>query len=71
LFDIWNKSQPFLGKTIGLILGDLYYLETMILRIEEAKNVNNKRVLRDITLLWLMKVYLNDDYVDGLVHGDI
>lgn len=71
MFDIWNKSQPFLGKTIGLILGDLYYLETMILRIEEAKNVNNKRVLRDITLLWLMKVYLNDDYVDGLVHGDI
>lgn len=71
MFDIWNKSQPFLGKAIGLILGDLYYLETMILRIEEAKNVNNKRVLRDITLLWLMKVYLNDDYVDGLVHEDI
>ena len=71
MFDIWNKSQPFLGKTIGLILGDLYYLETMILRIEEAKNVNNKRVLRDIGLLWMMKVYLNDDYVDGLVHGDI
>lgn len=71
MFDIWNKSQPFLGKTIGLILGDLYYLETMILRIEEAKNPNNKRVLRDIALLWMMKVYLNDDYVDGLVHGDI
>lgn len=71
MFDIWNKSQPFLGKTIGLILGDLYYLETMILRIEEAKNPNNKRVLSDIALLWMMKVYLNDDYVDGLVHGDI
>lgn len=33
LFDIWNKSQPFLGKTIALMLGDLYYLDTMIIRI--------------------------------------
>ncbi len=33
LFDIWNKSQPFMGKTIGLMLGDLYYLETMLIRI--------------------------------------
>ncbi len=26
LFDIWNKSQVYLGKTIALALGDLYYL---------------------------------------------
>ncbi len=33
LFDIWNKSQPFNGKTVALMLGDLYYLETIILKI--------------------------------------
>lgn len=47
------------------MLGDLFYLETMMIRIEEAKNTNNKRVLNDISLLWMMKVYLNDEYVDG------
>lgn len=53
------------------MLGDLFYLETMMIRIEEAKNTNNKRVLNDISLLWMMKVYLNDEYVDGQAHGVI
>lgn len=42
LFDIWNKSQPFLGKSIALMLGDLYYLETMIQKINSTKNPANK-----------------------------
>lgn len=28
--DIWNNSQVYLGKTIGLTLGDLYYLESAV-----------------------------------------
>lgn len=27
--------------------------------------------MTDIALLWMMKVYLNDEYVDGSVHGII
>lgn len=60
-----------MGKTIGLMLGDLFYLETMMIRIEEAKNSNNKRVFNDIALLWMMKVYLNDEFVDESAHGVI
>ena len=60
LFDIWNKIQPFLGKTVGLLLGDLYYLETMIKKIDDAKCPKNKQTLRTITLLWMLTVYLQD-----------
>jgi hypothetical protein len=71
LFDIWNKSQPFLGKTIGLMLGDLYYLETMLLKIGEAQNPANKETLLTVARLWMMRVYLGDEFVDGSVHGMI
>jgi hypothetical protein len=60
-----------MGKTIGLMLGDLYYLEIMLIRINEAKHSVNKSTFKDIALLWMMKVYLNDEYVDGSVHGII
>jgi len=53
------------------MLGDLFYLETMMIRIDEAKNPNNKRVINDIALLWMMKVFLNDEFVDGSAHGVI
>jgi hypothetical protein len=33
------------GKNIGLMIGDLFYLETMISKIDEAKSTSNKRVL--------------------------
>jgi len=60
LFDIWNKSQPYLGKTIALMLGDLYYLETMMAKIDEAKDGNNKRVLEMCTVLWTLVLYRED-----------
>jgi hypothetical protein len=31
--DIWNNSQVYLGKTIALILGDLFYLQSAIAKI--------------------------------------
>jgi len=31
--DIWNNSQVFLGKTIALILGDLFYLQSAVAKI--------------------------------------
>ncbi len=41
----------------------------MLLKINEAQNPANKEVLLAITRLWMMKVYLSDDFVDGEVHG--
>jgi len=36
-FDIWNNSQVFLGKVIGLAFGDLFYLDNAIKKINEFK----------------------------------
>lgn len=32
--DIWNNCQVFLGKTIALLLGDLFYLESAVAKID-------------------------------------
>lgn len=31
--DIWNNSQVFLGKTLALIMGDLFYLQTAVKKL--------------------------------------
>lgn len=36
--DIWNNSQVFLGKTIALTLGDLFYLQSAVEKIETIKH---------------------------------
>lgn len=36
-FDIWNNSQVYLGKVIALSLGDLFYLQTAIKKINQFK----------------------------------
>lgn len=60
-----------MGKSISLLLGDLYYLETMLIRMSEAKNASNKEVFKNIALLWLLKVYEDDEYVDRSNWGTI
>ena len=37
-FDIWNQSQVFLGKVIALTLGDLYYLQNAMKKIQLMGN---------------------------------
>lgn len=32
--DIWNNSQVFLGKSIAMILGDLFYLESAVQKLD-------------------------------------
>ena len=41
-FEIWNNSQVFLGQSIALALGDLFYLTNIIRKIDQIKNNNNK-----------------------------
>lgn len=36
--DIWNNSQVFLGKNVALILGDLFYLESAVAKIDSFHN---------------------------------
>ncbi len=36
--DIWNNSQVFLGKIIALTLGDLFYLQSAVTKIEAIKH---------------------------------
>jgi hypothetical protein len=37
-FDIWNQSQVFLGKVIALTVGDLYYLQNALKKIQLMGN---------------------------------
>ena len=54
--DIWNNSQVFLGKTIALVLGDIFYLHSATKKIETFKNPRNKETFKALTQLWFLKV---------------
>lgn len=54
--EIWNNSQVFLGKSIALILGDLFYLQSAVTKLETFKNVNNKETFKSLIQLWFLKV---------------
>jgi hypothetical protein len=45
LSSLFRYFVSYSGKNIGLMIGDLFYLETMISKIDEAKSTANKRVL--------------------------
>jgi hypothetical protein len=36
--DIWNNSQVFLGKIIAIILGDLFYLQSAVAKLDKIKD---------------------------------
>lgn len=36
--DIWNNSQVFLGKSIAMILGDIFYLDSAVHKLETFKS---------------------------------
>ena len=36
--DIWNNSQVFLGKSIALILGDIFYLDSAVKKLDTFKS---------------------------------
>lgn len=40
--DIWNNCQVFLGKSIAMILGDIFYLQSAVDKLETFKNKENK-----------------------------
>lgn len=65
-FDIWNNAQVFLGQTIALALGDLFYLKNVISKINLIKNQINQEVLKQLAQLWMLRVYRYDDYVDSV-----
>jgi hypothetical protein len=54
--DIWNSSQVFLGKTIALILGDLFYLQSAMTKLETFTHRETKHTFKTLTQLWLLKV---------------
>lgn len=65
-FDIWNNSQVFLGQSIALALGDLFYLKNVMAKIDSIKNQRNQEVLKQLAQLWMLRVYRYDDYVDSV-----
>lgn len=54
--DIWNNSQVFLGKTIALTLGDLFYLQSAVAKIEVIRHKETKATFKVLTQLWFLKV---------------
>lgn len=54
--DIWNNSQVFLGKNVALILGDLFYLESAVAKIDSFHNQQNKETFKVLVQLWFLKV---------------
>lgn len=54
--EIWNSSQVFLGKTIALLLRDLFYLQSAITKLETFKNPHNKETFKILIQLWFLKV---------------
>lgn len=54
--EIWNSSQVFLGKTIALLLGDLFYLQSAVTKLETFKNPHNKETFKILIQLWFLKV---------------
>lgn len=67
LFDIWNNSQVFLGKSIALTFGDLYYLDTALNKMKEF-SPHNQTILKKMITLWMLKVYRYDEFVDSEHH---
>lgn len=67
LFDIWNQSQVFLGKTVALAFGDLFYLQNAMAQLPLFSAVNQPIVTK-IIQLWLLRVYRYDEFVDSEHH---
>lgn len=67
LFDIWNNSQVFLGKTIALAFGDLFYLDNALNKLQNF-SAANQAVLKKMITLWMLKVYRYDEFVDSEHH---
>lgn len=69
--EIWNNSQVFLGKTVALILGDLFYLQSAVAKLETFKNPHNKETFKILIQLWFLKVLRESEFVDGTLHTGI
>lgn len=54
--DIWNNCQVFLGKTIALLLGDLFYLESAVAKIDAFHSQQNKEAFKMLIQLWCLKL---------------
>ncbi len=67
LLDIWNNSQVFLGKTIALTFGDLYYLDNALKKLKNFSSTN-QTIMKKIIQLWLLRVYRYDEFVDSEHH---
>jgi hypothetical protein len=63
--DIWNNSQVFLGKTIALILGDLFYLQNAMAKLDTFSSVSTRNTFATLTRLWFLKVLRENEFVDG------
>ena len=59
LLDIWNNSQVFLGKTIALAFGDLYYLNNALEKLKDFSD-KNRIIMNKIIVLWLLRIYRYD-----------
>lgn len=69
--EIWNNCQVFLGKTIALTLGDIFYLQSAKKKIETFSNPQNKETFKVLTQLWFLKVLRESEFVDGVYHAAI
>lgn len=54
--DIWNNSQVYLGKTLALIMGDIFYLQTAMKKLESFQHEPTKNTFRVIIQLWMLRV---------------
>jgi hypothetical protein len=70
-FDAWNSSQVFLGKNLALSIGDLFFLQASMRALKKFENENNKKVVRDLVVLWQLKMFREDEFIDQKHHGMI
>ena len=70
-FEAWNNSQVFLGKNLSLTIGDLFFLQAAMRALKKFENENNKKVVKDLITLWLLKMFREDEFIDQKHHGMI
>lgn len=69
--EIWNNSQVFLGKSVAMILGDIFYLQSAMKKVETFSNPNNKETFKALIQLWVLKILRESEFVDGIYHAAI
>jgi hypothetical protein len=70
-FEAWNSAQVFLGKNLALTIGDLFFLQAGQRALKKFNSEGNKRVVTDLLILWQLKMFREDEFIDQKHHGMI